>query len=253
MGIELSLETTNLAELGKQIAQVFADKTQRSGIIAEAMKKAIAPVESRLRSLTPVGPTGNLKAAVNSKVVRYASGNAVGVVGYNRAGKGPSSSAAGGRVRRGPDRAFHQFWLEDGTKDRVINKFSSESYVRKSHVRRTRSGTTTTVKSHDVSGQNAYIASSFNRLGPFKMLPTPRPPRGEDGQAVRTDPGYPGAFFKKSSQPITIDGMTPGGRAGRPPLATAWAETETTVAEILQRELRLALEAELAKIARAAA
>jgi hypothetical protein len=250
MGIEISLDTTNLTELAKRIGEVFRDPTVRSGIVADAIKKAIPPVESRLRALTPVGPTGNLKAAVNSKIVRYASGNAVGVVGYNRAGKGRSSSAAGGRVRKGPDRAFHQFWIEDGTKDRIISRLSNTPYARKGHTRRTRSGTTTSVRPHQVSGQNAYIASSYNRLGPFKMLPTSRTP---DGQAVRTDPGYPGAFFKKSKEPIKIDGMTPGGRAGRPPLSTAWAETESTVAEIMQRELSLALQAELAKIVATAA
>ncbi len=251
MGIEISLDTANLTELAKQLGEVFRDPAQRSGIVGDAMDKAIKPVVARLRSLTPVGPTGNLLAAVNGKVVRYPrSGNAVGVVGYNQAGRARSRSAAGGRVRRGPDRAFHQWWLEDGTKDRVISRLSNTPYARKGHTRRTRSGTTTTVRPHQVSGQNAYIASSFNRLGPFKVRPTPRVP---DGQSVSTDPEYPQAFFKKSSQPIRIVGMTPGGRSGRPPLATAWAQTESVVAEILQRELRLALEAELAKFAREAA
>ena len=251
MGIELSLDTANLTELANKLGEVFADKTVRAGIVAEAMKKAVKPVEARLRALTPVGPTGNLREAVKAEVRRYNnSGNAVGVVGYNQAGRARSRSAAGGRVRRGPDRAFHQWWLEDGTQDRVISKLSNTPYARKGHTRRTRSGTTTTVRPHQVSGQNAYIASSFNRLGPFKVRPTPRVP---EGQSVRTDPEYPQAFFKKSAQPIRIAGMTPGGRSGRPPLATAWAQTESVVAEILQRELRLALEAELAKFAREAA
>jgi hypothetical protein len=251
MGIELSLDTANLTELAKQLGEVFRDPAVRAGHVAKAMDKAIKPVVARLRSLTPVGPTGNLLAAVNGKVVRYPrSGNAVGVVGYNQAGRARSRSAAGGRVRRGPDRAFHQWWLEDGTQDRVISRLSNTPYARKGHTRRTRSGTTTTVRPHQVSGQNAYIASSFNRLGPFKVRPTPRVP---EGQSVRTDPESPAAFFKKSSQPIRIAGMTPGGRSGRPPLATAWAQTESLVAEILQRELRLALEAELAKFAREAA
>ena len=223
MGIELSLDTANLTELANKLGEVFADKTVRAGIVAEAMKKAVKPVEARLRALTPVGPTGNLREAVKAEVRRYNnSGNAVGVVGYNQAGRARSRSAAGGRVRRGPDRAFHQWWLEDGTQDRVISKLSNTPYARKGHTRRTRSGTTTTVRPHQVSGQNAYIASSFNRLGPFKVRPTPRVP---EGQSVRTDPEYPQAFFKKSAQPIRIAGMTPGGRSGRPPLATAWAQT----------------------------
>jgi len=250
MGIELSIETLNLTELGEKLSQVLTP-ARKADIVTKAMKKVVPVVESRLRTLTPVGPTGNLKAAVNSKVVTYVqSGNAVGVVGYNRAGKARSTSAAGGRVRRGPDRAFHQWWLEDGTNDRIISKLSNTPYARKGHTRRTKSGTTTTVRPHQVSGQNAYIASSFRRLGPYKFVPTER---RESGQRVQTDPAYPNAFFKKSSQPIRIDGMSPGGRAGRAPLATAWSETQSTAAEILQRELRIALESALAEFVRGAA
>lgn len=250
-GIKLSLETANLTEIGEALKRLFADKGERARMVADAMKKVVPVVEEKLRTLTPVGPTGNLKAAVKGKVVTYASsGNAVGVVGYNQAGKARSSSAAGGRVRRGPDRAFHQWWLEDGTNDRVVSKFSNTPYQRKGHTRRTKSGATVSVRPHKVSGQNAYIASSFKRLGPFKIKPTPRVP---EGQQVQTDPGYPQAFFKKSSQPIRIPAMTPGGTRGRPPLATAWAQTESTVAEILQRELRAAIEAKLGTVTAEAA
>lgn len=250
-GIELNLETANIAELGEALKRLFSDKGERARMVGDAMKKVVPVVEEKLRTLTPVGPTGNLKAAVNGKVVIYAdSGNAVGIVGYNQAGRARSSSAAGGRVRRGPDRAFHQWWLEDGTNDRVVSKFSNTPYQRKGHTRRTKSGAAVSVRPHQVSGQNAYIASSFNRLGPFKMKPTPRV---EQGQRVQTDPGYPGAFFKKSSQPIRIPAMTPGGTLGRPPLATAWAQTSATVAEILQRELRAAIEAKLGTVTAEAA
>jgi hypothetical protein len=36
--------------------------------------------------------------------------------------------------------------------------------------------------------------------------------------------------------------MPAGGSTGQPPLKTAWDRTQATVAEILQRELRLSLE-----------
>jgi hypothetical protein len=103
-----------------------------------------------------------------------------------------------------------------------------------------------------VSGQNAYYASSFNKLGPFKLKPTPRPPRGEERQRVETQPGYPQAFFKRSSQPITIKGLRAGGILGQPPLKTTWDQTSTTVAEILQRELRISLERALSTLTRSA-
>jgi hypothetical protein len=92
---------------------------------------------------------------------------------------------------------------------------------------------------HWVSGQNAYIASSFNRLGPFKMVK--QAGGAADGGRVQTDPAYPKAFFKKSKTPITIPAMPEGGSAGRPPVQTAWDNTQAQVAEYLQRELSLTL------------
>jgi len=42
--------------------------------------------------------------------------------------------------------------------------------------------------------------------------------------------------------------MPAGGAAGLPPVQTAWNQTRNQVAEILQRELGVSLEAALAKI-----
>jgi len=189
----------------------------------------------RLREVSPVGPTGNLKRAVTSKVVEYGlDGVAVGIVGYRRAGRADSSSAAGGSVRAGPDRAFHQWWLENGTQGRLIMKPADKPYTRLGHVRRMKSGKTVDVVTHEVKRQGGYIASSYNKLGEFRMLPTPRMPHGQSGQRVQTDPGTPQAFFKKSSQPISIPAMPVGGSTGRPPLQTAFDQTQARVAEILQ-------------------
>jgi hypothetical protein len=251
-GITTTAEIAELRGLQAAIGRIL-DPPEKARIIEEAMKKALAPALERLRQNTPEGPTGNLKRAASVKVVRYSrDGNAVGLLGYKRAGKGASESAQGGRVRKGSDRAFHQFWLEQGTKDTVIDKLSNTPYARKSHTRRNRSGSVTTVQAHDVSGQNAYYASSFNKLGPFKIQPTPRLPRGEEGQRVETQPGYPQAFFKRSATPITIKGLRPGGILGQPPLKTTWEQTSTTVAEILSRELRISLERALSTLIRSA-
>jgi len=177
----------------------------------------------RLREVSPVGPTGNLKRAVTSKVVEYGlDGVAVGIVGYRRAGRADSSSAAGGSVRAGPDRAFHQWWLERGTKERMVMKPADKPYTRLAHVRRMKSGKTVDVVTHEVKRQGGYIASSYNRLGEFRMLKTPRMPRGQKGQRVQTEPGTPQAYFKKSSTPISIPAMPVGGSTGRPPLQTAF-------------------------------
>jgi hypothetical protein len=58
---------------------------------------------------------------------------------------------------------------------------------------------------------------------------------------VQTEPAYPRAFFKKSKTPIVIPAMPVGGRSGRPPVLTAFNDTQARVAEYLQRELSLSL------------
>lgn len=240
-GVYLSLDTSEIVRLQQSLGKVF-DKPGLAETLGEAIEKALEPAKLRLRENTPAGPTGNLKRAVNLKIVKYKnSGVAVGLLGYNRAGSGKSKSAAGGSVQAGPDRAFHQWWLEFGTKQRVVSKFSNTPYQRKAHQRVMKSGKVASIKAHQVSGQNAYIASSYSELGPFKTLSTPRVPRGEQGQRVQTDPAYPNAFFRKSKNPIVIPAMNPGG-SGEPPLRKTWNEYQGKVADRLTSELRISLE-----------
>ena len=240
-GVSLSLDTSELLRLQESLGKVF-DNAGLADILGDALEKALEPAKLRLRENTPAGPTGNLKRAVNMKVAKYPeSGVAVGLLGYNIAGKGKSKSAKGGLVQAGPDRAFHQWWLEFGTKQRVVSKFSNTPYQRKAHQRVMKSGKVASIKAHQVSGQNAYIASSYSELGPFKTLSTPRVPRGEQGQRVQTDPAYPNAFFRKSKNPIVIPAMNPGG-SGEPPLRKTWNEYQGKVAERLTSELRISLE-----------
>lgn len=252
VGIKLELLTSNLPELQK-IARNLFDNPGNAAMLAKALEKALAPALVRLKRNTPVGPTGNLQSAAAIKVKPYdRSGNAVGLLGYRRAGRGSSRSAAGGKVRRGPDRAFHQFWLELGTKDYTLTTIANRPYPRKGHTRKTKSGTIATVRAHQVArGQGAVIASSYVKLGRFAIAQTPRQ---EEGQRVQTNPAYPGAFFKKAKkgESIVLKGMTPGGRTGKPPLATTWEQSQTEVAEILSRELRLSIETALQTLIRSA-
>jgi hypothetical protein len=248
--IKITIDQQELRNMQEDLARLFPTN-DRARILGTIMRKAIKPALDKLREVTPVGPTGNLALAASSKVVTYSrDGVAVGLIGYQRAGREPSVSAGGGSVRRGRDRAFHQWWLEQGTQPRIVAKFSNKPYGRRGHLRRIPGKPAVEVRPHMVSGQNAYIASSFNKLGPFKMQATPRAPRGEEGQRVQTDPAYPRAFFKKSKNPIVIPPMTPGGRAGRPPVETAFRESQQAVAEILQRELRITLEEAISTISR---
>lgn len=243
-GIKLDLNTQELRDLQQQIRRFFPAK-QAAQVLAPIVRKAIRPTVQRLKEITPVGPTGNLQRSVTSKVVTYKnSGVAVGIVGYTRAGTGPSSSAAGGAVRAGKDRAFHQWWLEKGTKERKITTPKIRTYARTSPTRpfaRKRNDQWELVMGRGVlhivqERTPTYIASSFNKLGPFKIIRQ----AGRDGR-VQTDPAYPRAYFRKSNTPITISEMPAGGSEGRPPLSTAWAETQEQVATVLREQLGLTL------------
>lgn len=184
--------------------------------LAAAVRKAIKPAIARLKQITPHGPTGNLRNAINSIVKPYpVNGTAVGMVGFNRAGAGPRASAAGGSVRVGSDRAFHQGWLEFGTKPRYVYTQGSKPFLRTSKLG----------KVHTVKGQGGFIASSFRRLGPFQIV--------APGNPVQTDPPYPHAFFRKSSQPIVIRGLV----ASQPPIKTALTDTQNQMATILAEAL----------------
>lgn len=257
-GIQLDAQWIGLKEVQEALG-VLNGKEKKAQILKAALTKAIEPAFQRLKQITPVGPTGNLKRAITKKVAIYPQdGNAVGIVGFKRAGLSDSVSAAGGTVRAGPDRAFHQWWLEEGTKERLISvpsppkSYNRSSYVKPSFERRTyqmtRKGKQFTVSGHSVSSHpvsahtvndpnSYYYASSFNRLGKFKILKF----RGGEKGFI-TDPAYPNAFFKKSRNPIKIEKMPVGGFDGQPPLKTTFEQTKSQIADILQRELRLSLE-----------
>lgn len=235
-GINLSLDSSELLRLQESLGKVF-DNAGLADILGDALEKALFPAQLRLRENTPAGPTGNLKRSVNMKIVRYKrDGNAIGLIGYNRAGVGDKESARGGTVYSGPDRGFHQWWLEFGTKARYVTTYSNKPYKRRAHMREVASGKLVPVMAHQVSGQNAYISSSFNRLGPFKILKDPK-----NRSRVITDPKYQNAFFRKSKAPIVIPAMNPGGN-GEPPIQKTWREYQGKVATTLQQELRISLE-----------
>ena len=267
-GIQITAEIAQLRALQVALGQIFspADKAR---ILKAALEKAIKPAVEALKTTTPYGVTGNLRRAISKRVVTYTrDGGAVAVIGFRRAGLSSSVSAAGGTVRAGPDRAFHQWWLEEGTKERYIKtpsppkQYQRPGFTRGAFERQaysmTRNGKRFRVSGHTVQGHSVaahivkdpnayYYASSFNRLGKFKLL---RFRGGERGFV--TDPPYPFAFFKKSRSPIRLPPMPIGGFDRIPPLQTAWDRSQSVVAEILQRELRISLEQALQTLFRAA-
>ena len=251
-GIVITADFPELKAVGDAI-RGLGDNRFTAVALKDALQKAIKPAEARLRELTPVGPTGNLRAAVMSLAKAYTkNGNAVGLIGYRATGSRGSESAAGGKVRvssgKAGDRAYHQWLIEYGTRSRVVSKFSNTPYQRRSPsvpFVRTRMGKQEVVRGqgvvHTVSGQNAYIASSYRSLGPFEMVK-------RRGGGFATDPPTPGAYFKKSAGPIVIPPTPAGGVAGQPPIRTAFAQTQSQVAAILQQELRISLERALSTL-----
>lgn len=268
IGIQLSAEIANLSEVQKALGNLFTP-TQKAQVLKAALTKAIEPAFLKLKQVAPVGPTGNLRRAVTKRVVAYPKdGNAVGLVGFRRAAIAASESAAGGSVEKGPDRARHQYWLEEGTSQRAIKaasppkSYNRPSYIKPGFERRTyqmtRKGKRFTVSGHSVSTHpvsahvvndpnSYYYASSYRRLGKFKIL---KFRAGEKG--FITDPAYPNAFFRKSKNPIVIDPMPAGGFNRNPPLATTFEATKAQMGEILSRELRLSLEQALSTVIQSA-
>lgn len=235
-GIRISADFPELKKLREGI-QNLGDKKFTAAALKDALEKAIEPAYLRLREVTPVGPTGNLKLAAARLAKAYPKdGNAVGVIGYRQSGTQEARSAQGGAVRVGPDRAFHQWWIEFGTKQRgVKNPFekSKKPYGRRGHLRRVAGRPAVEVRPHIVqAGQNLYIASSYNKLGRFEMT------RTADG-GFKTVPQYPKAFFKASSRPFVLPPVEPGGVGRIPPVRRAFDDSQSKVAFILAQELRI--------------
>ncbi|NBT36344.1 MAG: hypothetical protein EBT03_12565 [Betaproteobacteria bacterium] len=157
-------------------------------------------------------------------------------------GTGKSVSAQGGKVHKGPDRGFHQFFLEFGTKDRVISAPGDKPYKRavagQGRLRRRKlvkgkltENDTGMVDMVEVKQQGGYIASSFNSLGPFLLK------RSSGGGRVQTVPAYQKAFFRKSSQPLHIRGVH-----AQKPVHTAFEMSRAAIAANLESEMKKALE-----------
>lgn len=234
---QIKIEGPDLFEIRQAFKQIPRNIAAR--VIGAGLRRAAKPGETALKQISPVGPTGNLKRAVKTLVKRYPrDGAAVAVVGYVKAGTGKSKSAAGGTVRKGPDRAFHQFWLEFGTRDRNVMNPGNRPYKRSPPAERRRikadyrKGYKKTIAhSEDVSGQGGYIASSFVRLGPFNIK------RSSGNGRVQTTPGYPKAFFRKSATPIRLPGVS-----AQHPVQAAFQMSKGAIAANLNSEMRKAVE-----------
>ena len=216
-GIAMEISFPDLAELKKGFRTLRPALAKRS--IAAAIKRAMEPAKKALKSTTPKGPTGNLQKAIYADVKKYKSGNAVGLVGYRKpTGAGKGRTNKGGTVRKGANFAYHQAILEVGNKRRRVTKKGS-------------------------------VASSYNRLGNFKLKKPPRRGKFAGSTRVQTTPKYPKAFFKRapSGQRVDLGDMTPGGSKGEPPVKAAYKMSASKVKSLLPAEMTRALNAALAQ------
>jgi hypothetical protein len=205
----VTVDFPELAELRKELQRFKPNIAAKH--LGSAIRKATKPGQDALKRevrANQKGPTGNLLRSVTTKVVTYKkTGNAVGMVGFTAAGSGKSQSAQGGKVRKGKDRAFHQGWLEFGTRPR-----------------RTKKGN---------------IASSYRKLGPFTLKKTAK--RGKFAGVVRvqTTPRYPKAFFKRASK--NEDGVYLGRTLAEAPIKTAFTQSVGAMRTRLRDEMANAI------------
>lgn len=214
-GIEVKIEFPELRKL-QEAFRGFRPSLARKHMGA-AIRRSLLPGLAALKANTPKGPTGNLFRSINSKVKTYPSYNAVGLVGYTAAGSGKKKSAAGGKVQKGRDRAYHAGFLEFGTKDRVIKTSSIRA--------------------------GASIASSYRTLGPFVIKPIARRGKFAGVARVTTKPAYPKAFFKKAKRGkiLSLGKMDKGGSKGRPPVKSAYQGSLGAMRSALNAEMTKSL------------
>jgi hypothetical protein len=209
-GIEVKIEFPDLPQLKKGFQTLRASIAKRS--IGAALKRAMQPAVQALQKTTPKGPTGNLRKAIFATTKTYKSGNVVGLIGYRKAGTGKTSTNAGGTVRKGKDFAYHQGLVEFGSKNKRVTK-------------------------------KGNIASSYNRLGNFKIKKPSSRGQFAGSNRVETTPKYPKAFFKRapSGQSADLGDMPIGGSSGDPPVRTAYRMSKSRIQSLLPTEMTKAL------------
>jgi len=213
---DIKVEFPDLVDLRKafrEMPQALARKH-----LGAAIRRSLKPGMDALKGNVRRGPTGNLKRAIASKVKTYKSGNAAGLVGFVRAGSGKATSAAGGRVQKGKDRAFHAGFLEFGTAERFIKAPSARG--------------------------GSFIASSFNSLGPFSIKKVSARQKATGIVPVNTTPKYPRAFFKKAAKgaALSLGEMPIGGSLGKPPIKSAFTTALPAMRVAMRKEMAAAID-----------
>lgn len=209
MGIEIDIELPTLKEIRIAFRQLPGNIAAKH--MAAALGRAIDPAYKRLKKNTPRGPTGNLKKAVKKRTKRYVrDGAGVALIGYRKPPRGTEIED-----RKSNELGYHAHLVEKGTRER-----------------------TTTGR----------VASSFNTRGAFSIQRMKsRRLRG----ALRTSPKPPKAFLKGtfSGGKVSLGKMRVGGKSGRPPLQTTFAETKSELKAEMQLQLAAGVEKAIMEMA----
>lgn len=258
----MKVEFPELAKLMREFDQLRPALARKH--MGAAIRRCLAPGIAALRSTTPRGPTGNLRRAIDSKISKYRSGNVVGLVGYRKAGTGKAVPTKGS-IMKGRDRAYHQKFLEFGTRDRYTKGSIASSFKRlgpftfrsaTSNARNARQGRRLTGQAQRLFARGARADATDARRGVLG------PGRGgflrsqgsaklrmagmKFGQAtrVRTSPAYPKAFFKRAAkgQRVFLSSMPIGGSTGQPPVKTAYKLALPSMRALLPEEMGKALQ-----------
>lgn len=257
----MKVEFPELVQLRQEFLRLRPQLAKKH--LGAAFRRCLAPGLAALRSTTPKGPTGNLRRSIASKVVRYRSGNVVGLVGYRKAGIRRTTST-GGSVKKGSDRGFHQLFVEFGTRDRYTKGSIASSFRRlgpftlKSTATQARQGRRLVAQAQRLFARGARADARDQQRGGFLS-----PGRGgllrsrgatklsaaadkfRAAATVRTTPAYPKAFFKRAArgQRVFLSSMPAGGSAGRPPVKSAYQLALPAIRALLPEEMRKSLEA----------
>jgi hypothetical protein len=202
------IDFPEITAIKRELAARFAPNI-RAKFLGAALNKATKPVARSLKQNTKKTfkrVSGNLERSVASVVRRYyKTGNAVGVVGYTKAGGG-KTTATKGTIQKGKDRAFHAGLLIFGTKQRRTKKGS--------------------------------IASSYKTRGPFVLKKAKRG-KFAGSARVRTVPKYPRAFFKRGEKGSGVD---LGRIYGQDVITQTLNQNASMIRQILRQEMSTVVE-----------
>lgn len=114
---QVTLEFPDLPALAGQFRKLPGSLA--AAAIGTALKKALQPANDKLKTITPVGRTGNLKRSIAIKPKRYPkTKSAVAIVGFRRPNSSKPPKSPTKRRNRPADKSQHQLLVEYGSRPR---------------------------------------------------------------------------------------------------------------------------------------